>query len=489
MRFPSLRPSRFRPDRLAAVDSMDPTRAASPIPKGATYTARQIRAHELARRIGFIGRSYRFVAWQGARCPLRPEHLDPLTSQWVPVTDARHYSWFVLEQFSGVRSTQADLVRQGLYLDDTAGECRLVLDEPGTETSPQRWSIRSPQACLPKTGRLGTRQAAGYEIQLARGGTVDKGTALWLPANRVYRHWQASEEYELEATSSLIEMLDEVEHYYSIARMIRRKARQQIAVGGFWWTPASAHAKKRPNSEVSELDYQYANAAAAALNDYDDADVVSVAPIPIHTDGSQGHQLPQHIAIPGVDSADLEHLRDARMAVADSLPLASSSVISAAEGNHWNEWLASEEDAEVISDRLTRFTASITRAMFRPNLQYLFDADLLDGEPETFRIGFDLDPIRRRPDNSANVETAARLGAIGYEAIRRELHFSEDDAPSEEEAQQIAAFSRALQASRSPEALPVGSTQPQGGAPEPPEQLASLPGLVDDRWALVRASD
>lgn len=487
---PSLIPARFRTSRTAAVDIVDGS-GIGPIPQSVVYTRDQQRAAMYAERIGFVRRAYEFVAWQAARCTLRPEADLAGAREWEPSDD--DLVWAALDTFTGERLSQADLVRAAVFKDDTVGECFLVI-----ERHPDRaptWSVRSPAAMVRKAGTVNGRKTDGYMVLDAPGGKPDKGTARWVPASDVYRHWQPSTEYDLIATSSLMGLLDDLDTYWTLARTIRRTARSRLATGDILWTPSEAHTKRRPeNTDVSEFEYQYAQAAAASLNDADDTNVASVAPFMVNTPGTL--PPPQIIAMPGVTAEQLAHLQDARMVVADALPLSTSALLTEAQGNHWNEWLAAEGDVELIEDRLARVARSITDAVLRPTLQRLVDAGLWSGDPDRYRVGFDTDPIRRRPDNSANALQAADRAAIGWAALRRELHFGEDDAPTEDEVRQLLTI-RALGAGRpSPfgqaDQAPVAVTQapPASPVPELPagpgeqERVASLP-IIDDRWLLA----
>ncbi len=492
---PSLLPRRLRNARTAAIDVMDGS-GIGPIPQSVSHTPEQQRAAMYARRIGFVRRSYEFTAWQAARCTLVPERAIGINEWEQGDTDADALVWAALDSFQGVRCSQADLVRSAVFNDDTVGEFWLVLDDTRSDRPP-RWSVRGPGAVISKKGGRGRGSEKGYLILDAPGGKPAKGTARWVPAANVYRHWQPSEQYELLATSSLMGLLDDLDTYWALARSVRRTARSQMAAGNLLWTPAEAHAVRHPdNDRVSQLEWEYAQAAAAGVNDVDDMNVASVAPMMFKTPGNA--PPPQLIEVPGLTSEQLEHLQDARRSVADALPLATSTVLAEAQGNHWNEWLAAEEDVELIEDRLIRVCASFTDAVLRPTLQVLVDAGVWTGDPAEWRIGFDVDPIRRRPDNSANALQAIDRGLIGFGAARRELHFSEDDAPTEDEMRLLVALAK-LRGGSGPMAapsLPVGSTQappdepvpdepPAPGEAEAPNEMTAALPIIDDRWLLT----
>jgi hypothetical protein len=479
---PSFLPARFRQSRTAAVETMGASGIGS-VPQSASYTRDQQRAAMYARRVGFVRRSYEFISWQAARCELVVE--QHISGEWVAVTrDDEPMVWATLDTFRGRRATPYDLVRSAVFLDDTVGEFFLVLHE--TDGAPV-WSVRSPSAVNPKKHTVNGQTQNGYLISDAPGGTPEKGTGQWVPADRVYRHWQPSVEHELIATSSLLGLLDDLDTYWTISRTVRRTARSRLATGGFLWTPSEAHTQRSgSNGDVSELEYEYAQAAALALNDADDTNVASIAPFLLKSPGTS--PIPQWIDVPGLTADQLAHLQDARMVVADALPLSTSSILSSASGNHWNEWLASEEDVELIEDRLTRVVETLTAAMFQPTLNVLADQGVWVGDPETFRIRFNADPIRRRPDNSANALQAIDRAAIGWEALRRELHFGEGDAPTEAEVQQILSV-QALRAGRPAPDFTGSQTPPEPVPPMPAKPgavTASVLPVIDDRWLLTR---
>lgn len=492
---PSLLPRRLRTARTAAIDVMEGS-GIGPIPQSVTYTAEQQRAAMYARRIGFVRRSYEFTAWQAARCTLLPEKQVGV-NEWEPgdpENAAESMVYAALDSLQGVRASQPDLVRAAVFSDDTVGEFFVILDDTRPDLPP-RWSVRAPNAVIPKKGGRGRGAEKGYLILDAPGGKPEHGTARWVPARNVYRHWQPSEQFELIATSSLMGILDDLDTYWTLARSVRRTARSQMAAGNLLWTPAEAHAVRAPqNDRVSQLEWEYAQAAAAGVNDVDDMNVASVAPMMFKTPGNA--PKPELIEVPGLTAEQLAHLQDARVAVADALPLATSSILADKQGNHWNEWLAAEEDVELIEDRLQRVCASFTDAVLRPTLRTLVDAGVWSGDPDEWRIGYDVDPIRRRPDNSANALQALDRGLIGFDAARRELHFQPEDAPTADEMRLLTALAklRSGDGTGSVMGLPVAATQapPAEAVPElpaapgetPTEMTAALP-IIDDRWLLT----
>lgn len=458
----------------------------------------QARAREFAQKIGFVRNSLRFEGWQAARCTLRPERTTNGVD-WEPVTNSivdgatldMLTAWETLGSIRSSRGTQEDLVRTSVFLDESEGEFFIVRDPDRPDGSPA-WSARSPGAVVKKKGR-----GSGFLVQTQPGGKPSKRTAFEVPS--VHRYWQPAEDFEDYATSVLIGMVSDCQLYWDLRRFIGRETNSRLVMNKMFWTPGEAHRNKRPDKNgqptaVSELDYQYAQAAAKRANDVDDREVGSVAAWPLHTDtvGANGSMIPKPeiIDMGGLDPKLLDWIRYSAGMVASGLPLTTQGILDgeAPDPNHWNKWAADDDDIEVIDTVLRRVLDAWTDAVFRPLLASLAADGWFDDDPKRWRIGADTDPIRARIDNSENARWAIEQRLIGVNAGLDALHFDESDRA---DAADLAFYEAAAKARpavapafAAPGALPAAPGQPpEQPLPAPPEAITAgltLP-VLDDR--------
>lgn len=496
---------------------------------------RAARATFFARRVGFVHNTYRFLAHQAARPALVLERSLDGGETWDVVEPAEDpWGYGVLRTIKPPTGTVADLIRTAVYLDDTAGEFYLIDVTKDGQTP--AFIVRAASAVHPtKKGTYIIKETP--DARRADGG----GAVYEVPESRVYRHWQPDEEWPLMATSSLIGMVDDLDTLWTLMRQLRRESRSRLAMNNLLWSPSEAHVKTRDvgGQPVSIFNLNYASAATAAINDLDDDNVASVAPLSINTPGASGGaqlQPPKIIEIPSLGPDLLSYIQDARDVVAAGLPLSTQAVFDAQEsGNHWADWLADEKDLQTIGERLRRVLDSLTDVILRPALAYGAAAGAWrGGDTGMWRIGYNPDVLRRTLDNSENAKWAWANGLIGDEPALGYLHLKPGDYPDDEDfaktidrRKQITAATTPAGAAgggappagdpaaagpssgpalpsgiakTAPAALPAGGPVPNGGKVPNPEQpappaMAASPELddaavaryltaIDDRWLL-----
>lgn len=519
----------------------------APIPGRIQRDPRSNRARFYARRVGFVRRTYRFYAYQGARAPLTFERSLNGGVDWEPVpVEDDLFGNAVVQTIKGPGGTSAELVRPALYLDGTVGEF-MFFDVTSDGATPA-FIVRDCNACEKKkrgsrTVRRGDKEVtASWIIKNQEGARAadGPGAILEVSADRAFRHWQPDEEWHLVATSSLMGVVDDLDTYWSLLRQLRREVNSRLAMNNIFWTPTEAHVTKVPgNPNVSKLQASFAQAAMSAANDVDDSDIASVAAFMVDTPDE--YKVPEIIEVPSLGSGLLTYLQDARAMVAASLPLSSSQILEDGAGeNHWSEWLGDQKDLEQIGEGLRRVLDTFTTVVLRPALDYGLltgawqpapqpaqdDQEALPGptDPMMYRVGYDEEVIRRVLDLSEAAQWAMEKGYIHDDAGLAYMHFKDTDRPDETQwaamllrrkewadasttAQQpsvmVGSFptgaagevgpgtSQGPQATQTaPAQLPAGGPVPNNGVPPTPALPAAKAAaggsvvVVDDKWLL-----
>lgn len=173
--------------------------------------------------------------------------------------------------------------------------------------------------------------------------------------------------------------------------------------------------------------------------------------------------------------------------LATKLDMPAEILLGMGDVNHWGAWQLEEGAlkthiapvAELICD-------SLSRGYLKPRLE-------ASGEdPSQWVVWYDMSELALRPDRSENAATAYDRMELSAAAFRREVGFDEDDAPTEDELEQIGLklLVRTVP-NAAPEALnrligkdvlappaPPGTAAPPAGpgGPENPSQESQPPG-------------
>lgn len=155
----------------------------------------------------------------------------------------------------------------------------------------------------------------------------------------------------------------------------------------------------------------------------------AVVPI-FYTTSDEAAGKSRHISFQTAFDSQIPSLRaDARGRVATVLNVPSEILTGEASQSHWNRWLTDSSAVKsYMGPLLTLICDRITRKVLWPALAA---AGSSTEQLRTLTIWWDATEIILRPDRSTEALTAQKQGFISGEAARRELGFSEDDAPEE----------------------------------------------------------
>ena len=426
---------------------------------------RSARAAFYARRVGFVRNTYRFLAYQAARPAVFIEFSPDGGATWEKLPpNVDPWAYGILNRIRDPNGSFAELIRRGVFLDDTVGEFYII---DVTEGDRPAFVVRNVNA-VSKTKR-GTYIVK--ESENARKADGPKAV-IEVDEKRVYRHWQPDEEWETMATSSLMGLVDDLDTMWTLYRQLRRESRSRLAMNNLFWSPTEAHAETKDvgGQKVSVFNLSYAQMAANAINDLDDSNVASVAPQSVNSPGNLN--VPRIIEIPSLGPDLLQYIVDARNVVAAGLPLSSQSVFDAqVSENHWSDWLADEKDLQTIGERLRRVLDSWTKAVLRPSLEIGQRYGAWDGGDTTmFRIGYDEDALRRTLDNSENVKWAWTNALIRNDVALEQLHLDPGDYLTDEDYDaEMDRRKKLTEATKGPApgGPPPGAPADAGGAPGP----------------------
>lgn len=151
-----------------------------------------------------------------------------------------------------------------------------------------------------------------------------------------------------------------------------------------------------------------------------------------------------------------------------SLDIPAEVLTGIGSTNHWNAWAIDESAIKThIAPMMTIICDALTEAVLRPLLK---DSGT---DPDSVTVWYDLKDLTQKPNRSDDAIAAFDRGAINAVTLRRELGFSDDDAP---EAALDEAGKRQL------------AVELVKGAPSLIPMLAPILGLPIDTTATVPAA-
>jgi hypothetical protein len=359
------------------------------------------------------------------RCSLRVETLvNPRRNEWEPVDDASDWAaQDALYAYKNANEETPELIRQHVWNYDVLGECIQVLDENPLTGAPQ-FQIRNVLHAEVMAG--------GMMIRDIPGGSVHEGTAKFYPNGRWRRLWIPNEEWPGFATSPFEGILADTERYWALARRIRREAESALTGNGILWSPSEGH-QPLPADEAAtspyatNIDKALYQTAERALADDDGPEAVARLSL------RWGHEFgpPQTVDLSSPQSAEGIPLRqEALEAIGRGLDYPQRLFVSGAgEGNHWSDWLLDEQFAkQACSPMMERVCwQDITVSFYRPALRALQAKGLFKGNPEKYRVGFDITPIVVHPDSSHLAVDLYKLGVLSDKVLLDTTGFTEGD--------------------------------------------------------------
>jgi hypothetical protein len=353
---------------------------------------------------------------------------------------------------------------------DVPGECWLhgYSDDDGDEA----WEVLSTSEVIAGTGGLSIMEVPGKAAR-----PIDIKTESLIRLHVPHPQWKQL------ADSPMRMLLDQCEDVVLVGREIRAAARSRIAANGFLLVPNELSMSKRDDPEITpENDTFQADLTAAITAPIaNEGDAGAVVPIVIRGETEDLEQF-RHVTIDREASPELLAKQAAGLGrIASGINLPSEMMDTGSGGlgsvNHWTGWLVDattfknyiEPDCRLIAD-------SITMSYFRRTLRLPITEGgygLTKDEALSVTIWYDGGNVTENANRSKDADDAMTQGAISFEAYRAAKGFGEEDAPSEEDLQQI----QMVKSAPSPDiagqlaAILLGVREPKPAPVQPPQVI------------------
>lgn len=366
--------------------------------------------------------------------------------------------WDVLSRLKSPQGGQTEILRAfGLQLF-VPGECYLTgrLDEFVTDG--ERWDVYSSEEL-----QVEKTSGDGRKFKLRRGG---QGTAIQLPDDTVViRVWSQHPRNTDLADSPVRSALSILQELVILTEEIQGAALSRLAGPGLFLLPNSAKAQKPPDAGKDWVDpkiQEMLDTWATGIQDPSSASrytpVFMFVADEIYDKIGQDKLIQWGREADSVMAEQREHLLR-RFRTAIDLPADYDQI---AGTNHWSAWFIPQEAfSRYIEPGLGVIEDALTTRYFWPALTEEGMAD-----PARFVVWHDASGLITKPDRTTDAMAAHNAYLISDSATRREVGYSEDDAPTDAEIAQRIAIDQARRTSSSSTALPGSETQlpPTGAA-------------------------
>lgn len=368
---------------------------------------------------------------------------------------------------------------QGVLLGDSgtqlcvAGDLWLIIlpDTQSDDLSDDRWLVLSTEEVTVQRGKI-KAMVDGEEIEIPEfdpSAPADASTPVYM------RIWKPSPRRHHQATSPVIRALVILEELRLLNAAVAAIAKSRITGRGVLLVPAGTRFPAQPGQDGAEdslLD-TFIEVASTAIREPDSA--AATVPIVLEVPGDLISGVKWLQFSSEFDSMALQLRDEAIRRFAAGADIPAEILLGLGDTNHWGAWAITAEALRLGAEpRLALMCQALTQQWLQPILE-------AEGDPQAdeFLVWYDTSGLRSSSNKGASALEAFDKGLINARAARRELGFTEADAPGagpdDAEAQQSATTEDTEGGT-----LPVSETQTAPNTGTPTEAaLAASQAVLD----------
>lgn len=350
-----------------------------------------------------------------------PKRLDQLQGVPPEITEAAQTA---IKNLGNGRLALSGLMGSLSSNWDVAGEAWL-LGRVDPLTRQDVWSIRSVDEIRIQEGEWRLHEYPGDNIGGEFGFEVLDPESTYLS-----RMWNPHPRWQKLADSPTKAILDTLESLQLMRRDIRAKARSRLAGAGMLLIPDNIDIKVPgdDNQDPQADSFMDELTLAMMLPIDDEGTAAAVVPIVVRGAPDALAQV-RHLDLSGQLDAKASETRSELVGViATGIDLPKEVVEGVVDLNHWSAWQVDDNTfRHHLEPHEIQLVDALTGAHLRPFLEdYGCDPDWIG------RLLYWYDPIElvTKPDRTSTATQAYGDQAISAKAYRREIGFTEDDAPS-----------------------------------------------------------
>lgn len=306
-----------------------------------------------------------------------------------------------------------------------AGETWLVIiPDPNADSfADDRWIALSSEEVKKQRGKIKVT-VDGEDLDVPE---PDRDTGESNPDDPVgIRIWDSSPRRHWDATSPVMRAITVLEELRLLNAAVAAIARSRITGRGVLLVPAGTRFPTTPggsHAEDSLLDI-FIEVASTAIREPESA--AATVPIVLEVPGDliSGTKWLQFGS--EFDSLAIQLREEAIRRFATGADVPAEVLLGMGDVNHWGAWALTAEALKTGAEpRLSLICNALTEQWLRPLLEFEKSPDA--GE---WMVWYDTSGLRSSSNKSATAIEAFQVGLISGEAARRELGFTDDDAPT-----------------------------------------------------------
>lgn len=338
-----------------------------------------------------------------------------------------------LEELGGGQLGQSEMLRRLSIHLNIPGESYLIgYDDP--ETNERRWVVASSDEV----------QSSGGGIKLQLPDMANHQVEIDPERSTILRIWRPHPRLAYQADSPLVALRQPLRELIDLSAHITATAESRLAGAGVLFVPDELTTPQPEQSEganplhADPFTAALIEAMAAPLKNRDSAS--AVVPLVVRGPAEAGKSL-QHISFSTEFDKHARELRESAIRrVATGMDMPPEVLLGMGESNHWSAWQVEESAIKLhIEPLLGLICDALTTNFFQPVLKKMGFA-----AAESYAIWYDTTDLTLRPNRAPEAMQAYQQGLIGESATRREMGFSDEDAPTDEERARALATQVAL---------------------------------------------
>lgn len=359
-----------------------------------------------------------------------------------------------------------------------AGDSWLII-LPHTESdsfADDRWVVLSTEEVTVQQGKIKVI-VDGEELVIPE---YDPEATPDVDAPVAMRVWKQSPRRREQATSPVIRSLTILEELRLLNAAVAAIARSRITGRGILLLPAGTRFPTQVGQDGAEdslLD-TFIEVASTAIREPESA--AATVPIVLEVPGDLISGVKWLQFTSEFDAMALQLRDEAIRRFATGADVPAEVLLGLGDSNHWGAWALT---AEAIKMGAEPRLALVCQALTEEWLQPLLEAD---GVPDAneWVVWYDTAALRSSSNKSASALEAFKEGLISSEAARRELGFTEKDAPGQEDGPSETTTEPAVTTEGND--LPVSTTEAMPG--QPPLSVVSASAILDSFTADTSAA-
>ena len=370
-----------------------------------------------------------------------------------------------------------------------AGEAWLVIipNRDSDSFADDRWVVLSTEEVKAQRGKVKVT-IDGEEMDIPE---YDPDAPEDPDAPVVMRIWKQSPRKRELATSPVIRAITVLEELRLLNAAVAAIARSRITGRGVLLVPAGTRFPVNPGQDQAEdslLD-TFIEVASTAIREPESA--AATVPIVLEVPGDLISGVKWLQFTSDFDALAIQLRDEAIRRFATGADVPAEVLLGMGDTNHWGAWAITAEALKMGAEpRLGLVCQALTNEWLQPLLAAENDPDAAD-----VVVWFDTAALRTSSNKAASALEAFKEGLISAEAARRELGFTDADAPEEQDDEQPQ-DEEAPTADSEGEDLPVDTTQ-EAPATQPgqdtvtasaalaPALIAAVDGLV---WSAMASA-